>query len=210
MTRSLPRMSGRQIALVGLLALFAECAVAEEDMHAHHHHMAAAPQGVLRSEVGVSIPRVAMVRQDGAKVIFPDELDDGRPVILSFIYTTCTAICPVVSQVLAQTQERLAKNAEPVHLISVSIDPEHDTPAQLLDYAKRFNAGPQWQHYTGTVQSSITLQTAFGAYSGDKMNHTPVTFLRSAPGQRWVRLDGFASDNDLVAEYRRFAQIKSQ
>jgi protein SCO1/2 len=181
---------------------------AGEDEHAHHH--AAKPShGVNRSEANYVIPGVSMVRQDGTKATFPTELDDGRPVILTFIYTTCTTICPVLSHVLAQAQKKLDR--ERVHIVSISIDPERDTPARLLEYAKRFDAGPQWQHYTGTAQASVALQKGFDAYRGDKMNHTPVTYLRGAPGQRWVRLEGFSSDDDVVAEYKRLtAQDQKQ
>ena len=46
------------------------------------------------------------------------------------------------------------------------------------------------------------MQRAFDAYRGDKMNHTPVTYLRARPGSRWVRLDGFATPDELEREVR--------
>jgi protein SCO1/2 len=52
------------------------------------------------------------------------------------------------------------------------------------------------------VEASVEVQRAFAAYRGDKMNHTPVTFLRAAPGQRWVRVDGFATADELAGELR--------
>ena len=88
-------------------------------------------------------------------------------------------------------------------MISISIDPEEDTPKRLAEYAKRFDAGQQWRFYTGSTQASVTVQKAFQAYFGDKMHHRPVTFMRAAPGQPWLRLDGFASPDDLLNEYRR-------
>jgi protein SCO1/2 len=87
-------------------------------------------------------------------------------------------------------------------MISVSIDPEEDTPPRLREYAKKFSAGPQWQHYTGTVAASVAMQKAFNAYRGDKMNHDPLTLMRAAPGKPWVRVDGFASAADLQGQYQ--------
>jgi protein SCO1/2 len=84
--------------------------------------------------------------------------------------------------------------------VSISIDPEQDTPARLRAYAKKFGAGPEWNHYTGTVASSVAVQKAFGAYFGDKMSHQPVTLLRAAADGRWVRIDGFASSTQMLAE----------
>jgi len=175
---------------------------AKADPHAHHRHMMEAPAPVVRSTANYAVPDVALVRADGARVKLAQELDDGRPLLLDFVYTTCTTICPVLSQTFAEVQKRLGSDASKVKMISISIDPEEDTPARLTEYSKRFHAGTQWQFYTGTVQASIATQRAFDAYRGDKMSHTPATFFRSAPGQPWVRLDGFATPDALVSELR--------
>src|SRR5439155_1298202 len=84
----------------------------------------------------------------------------------------------------AQFQSRLGPEDRRVHMVSISIDPEHDTPQRLRAYANKFHAGPQWQHYTGTLRDSLAAQQAFGAYRGDKMGHPPSTLLRAAA---WAR-----------------------
>ncbi len=154
-----------------------------------------------RTTASYVVPPVKMVRDDGKTVSLPAEIDDGRPVVLNFIFTSCTTICPVMSSTLAGLQARLGKSAH-VHLVSVSIDPEQDTPARLVEYAHRYHAGPAWQHYTGTVEASVAVQRAFDAYRGDKMSHTAVTFLRAAPGKPWVRIDGYPSPEELAREFR--------
>jgi len=172
---------------------------AGDDPHAAHRHMMA-NNDIRRSVVSYTIPTVELTRDDGRRVTLQHELDDGRPVVLNFIYTTCTTICPLTSQVFGVIQSRLGANAAKVHLVSISIDPEQDTPARLREYASRFHAGAAWQHYTGTVTASATAQQAFGVYRGDKMSHLPVTLVRTAPGASWVRLDGFATAADVLAE----------
>jgi protein SCO1/2 len=179
-----------------------ENAAAGADPHAHHHLGITA--GVQRSEVQYAAPEVTLVRDDGKKVSLPDELNDGRPVIMNFIYTSCTTICPLTSQVFGQFQRRLGSARDSVHLVSISIDPEQDTPARLRVYARQFEAARGWDHYTGTVAASIAVQRAFGAYRGDKMSHTPLTLLRASPDKPWIRIDGFASADDLFAERSRW------
>jgi protein SCO1/2 len=142
-----------------------------------------------------------LVRDDGLKVQLAREINDGRPVLLNFIYTTCPGICPLMSQVFSQFQARLGDQRDKVHMISISIDPEQDTPRRLREYAKQFGAGSQWQHYTGTVDASIAAQKAFNAYGGDKMSHDPLTLMRAAPGKPWVRIVGFATSEDLLQQY---------
>jgi len=170
----------------------------------HAHHQLDASRTLQRSEAAYVIPAVDLVRDDGKTVALPAELDDGRPVVLNFIYTSCTSICPLSSQVFAQFQRGLGATHEPVHLMSISIDPEQDTPKRLRDYAQQFRAEPGWDHYTGTVAASLAVQRAFRVYRGDKMSHTPVTLVRAAPGKPWVRLDGFATGADLLAERKQW------
>ncbi|KVT71287.1 hypothetical protein WK58_16385 [Burkholderia ubonensis] len=175
-----------------------ESATESADMHMHH---AVAP-GTTHSMADYALPPVELVRDDGKTVSLVDELNDGRPVILTFIYTSCTTICPMISQTLERLQGELGSDRDKVHIVSISIDPEEDTPARLRAYAARFGAGPEWQHYTGTVDASIAAQRAFNVYRGDKMNHAPVAFLRAAPGRQWMRIDGFATPSELLAAYR--------
>ena len=194
-----------QAVSAGLLLVGSASSGADEaaaDPHAHHHHMMQAPPTVVRSKLNYTVPDITLVRSDGVRVNFAHELDDGRPVLLDFIYTTCTTICPVMTQTFAEVQKRLGRDAAKVKMVSVSIDPEEDTPVRLTEYAKRYQAGAQWTFYTGTVEASVATQRAFDAYRGDKMNHAPVTFFRGAPGQPWVRLDGFVTPEAVLGEVR--------
>ena len=179
-------------------------APAAPDPHAAHHHMMAtmAESNVKRATMKYTVPQLALVRADGAKVSLDRELADDRPVVLNFIFTTCTTICPLTSQVFSMLQHKLGEDRGKVHLVSISIDPEQDTPARLRSYAARFKAGADWQHYTGTVQASVAAQQAFGVYQGDKANHQPVTLVRASAGGPWVRLDGFATADQLLEELR--------
>ncbi|HEY2023132.1 SCO family protein, partial [Paraburkholderia sp.] len=142
-----------------------------------------------------------LVRDDGKTVSLIDELNDGRPVVLTFIYTTCTTICPMMSRTFEELQGKLGGDRDKVHLVSISIDPEQDTPARLRAYAARFDAGPEWHYYTGTVEASIAAQRAFNVYRGDKMNHTAAAFFRAAPGKPWLRIDGLATPAELFSAY---------
>jgi protein SCO1/2 len=203
---------GRYSTATGLagLALLAAVALASSgrasagdessgaDQHAHHR--AFSGTDVRRSLAQYSIPNVMLVRDDGKAVNLPAELDDGRPVVLNFVYTSCTTICPLSSQIFEQFQEDLGGPHDPVHLVSISIDPEQDTPARLRAYAAQFHAHKGWDHYSGSLASVLTVQKAFNAYRGDKMNHSPLTLMRAAPGKPWVRFDGFARADDLMAE----------
>ena len=179
----------------------APAAAEAHDPHAHHHHMMQ-HKDFQRSEHDYRLPDLPLVTMDGGHTSLLAELDRDQPVMLNFIFATCTTICPVLSASFSSVQEKLGDERDRVRMLSVTIDPEHDTPEQLRAYAERFHAGPQWQFFTGEVDDIIAVQKAFDAYWGNKSNHEPTTFLRGAKQGPWVRLDGLASAATILEEYR--------
>jgi len=181
--------------------------MAQDHQHEHHHQaLPGAQDGYVRTLATYTVPDVKLLDVNGARVSLRSELaEQGRPVILNFIFTSCTAICPVMTATFSQVQATLGPQRNAVRMVSISIDPEQDTPAVLKAYAGKFGAGPQWQILTGSLHDSIAVQRAFNVYRGDKMGHAPATFLRAKAGQPWVRLDGFASATDILQEYRQLA-----
>jgi protein SCO1 len=153
------------------------------------------------SVTNYAVPPVELIDEQGHTVMLRHELDDGRPVVMNFIFTTCATSCPLSSATFSMFEKRLGAERSKVHLVSISIDPEQDTPARLREYAKKFNAGPEWQYYTGTLAASLATQQAFSAYRGDKMSHLPVTLMRAAPGKQWLRIDGFVTPDQLLQRY---------
>jgi protein SCO1 len=175
--------------------------MAGTDPHAHHAH----PDknaAIKRSLLDLVPAATPMLRQDGSKTTLAKELEGNKPVILAFIYTSCTTVCPVTSQILARSQDLLGSDLKNVRLLSISIDPEYDTPERLLAYGKKFDAQPQWQHYSGTLANSVAIQKAFGAYRGDKMNHVPLMYINGGGKKNWVQLEGFPSAEQVVKEMR--------
>lgn len=164
---------------------------------------APAKSAVKRTVEELSLAGLTLVDMDGREVALDEVLDTKRPVLLNFIFTTCTTICPVMTATFAKVDDTLGDANEDALLVSISIDPERDTPARLREYAKRFGAGPNWRFLTGTPAQSEAAQRAFGAATASKFNHAPLTFLRAPDASRWVRLEGLGGAEAIVAEYRR-------
>jgi len=164
-----------------------------------HVHAVANPTSVTMANYAV--PPVELVNDHGRPVSLRQELDDGRPVVMNFIFTTCETSCPLSSATFSMFEQKLGAERDMVHLVSISIDPEQDTPERLRAYAKKFHAGPEWQYYTGTLTASRAAQQAFSAYRGDKMSHLPVTLMRAAPGKAWLRIDGYVTPDELLQHY---------
>lgn len=149
------------------------------------------------------VPDVTLVNQDGSKVKLKALLESGELVIVDFIFSTCTTICPVLSAGYANLQAKLPPGVSKIHLVSISIDPENDTPKAMRDYLKRYRAKPGWDFLTGRREDVDTVMRAFNAYIPNKMSHYPLTMIRDPKTGKWIRLFGMMSSSEFVAECRK-------
>ena len=159
--------------------------------------------GLKRSLESYTVPDVTLVNQDGVKVQLRSLLDSGEPVILDFIFGTCTTICPVLSAGYANLQTKLPTGPSKIHLVSISIDPENDTPKVMRDYLKRYRAKPGWVFLTGRREDIDKAMRAFGAYIPNKMAHYPLTFIRDPKTGKWIRLFGLMSSSEFMDECKK-------
>ena len=195
-------MVGNFYAIRLMLAVLVGVPTAISSVVAHGPHEHGGQAAIKRSLIQARVPHVTLVRDDGAKIDIGSELEGQSPVYLNFIFTSCGTVCPVLSQTISALRERLGADRSQVRMISLSIDPDYDTPTRLAAYARQFGADSEWRFYTGSAEASAAVQKAFGVLSRDKMNHPVATFYRPAPNQAWVRIDGFASAEQLEAEFR--------
>jgi protein SCO1/2 len=155
-----------------------------------------------RTVENYTIPDVVLVDQQGKKVRLRELLDVDKAVLVDFVYATCTTICPVLSAGFSSFQRRLGDEASAPHLISITIDPEHDTPELMAAYLGRYRAKPGWDFLTGTREDIDLVMHAFDAYIANKMDHYPITFLKGPGKSEWVRIYGLLGTADLIKEYR--------
>jgi protein SCO1/2 len=152
-----------------------------------------------------TIPDVTLVNQDGKKVRISSLINSDQPVVVDFIYGTCTTICPVLSAGFANLQNKLGPPNQNVRLVSITIDPENDTPKIMKDYLKRFRAKPGWDFLTGSRADIDAVMRGFNAYIPDKMSHYPLNLIRSPKDGSWVRLFGIMSSREFMEEFQSVA-----
>jgi len=161
------------------------------------------PRGkYARSVQYYNIPNVTLLNQDGKKVKIKEMVDSGKPVIIDFIYTTCTTICPVLSATFTNLRKELGADADKVQLISISIDPEHDRPEQMKKYLSRYRAGKGWDFLTGSREDINKVLRSLNANFVDKMAHEPLYIIHSPHSDDWVRIKGLLTKGDLLHELK--------
>lgn len=189
-------------AVVALLVL-APAAMTETHGLEAHDGSADRQQRYARSYGSYRPPPVILLDSTGAPFDLQAELRRLEPLALQFIFTTCPTVCPLLSATFAAAQDEFGNELARLRMISISIDPEHDTPARLSEYARNLRASPRWRFLTGRLEDVVAVQKAFDAFQGNKMRHLPLTYLRRSPRVPWLRLDGFVSAAELVDEYHR-------
>ena len=103
-------------------------------------------------------------------------------------------------------QLKLGKESNRVQLVSISIDPDNDTPETMKAYLKRYKSQPGWDFLTGEHQDIIQVMKAFDAYVVNKMNHYPLTIFHAPGSKEWVRVDGLLGVSDIMNEYRKLTE----
>ncbi|MFA5352608.1 MAG: SCO family protein [Thermodesulfovibrionales bacterium] len=156
-----------------------------------------------RTVASYQVPDLMLTNQNGQRVRLREILISEKPVFLQFIYATCTTICPILSAGYANLQNRMGQDLKNIRLVSITIDPDHDTPEVMKEYLKRYNAKPGWEFLTGSRDEIKAVMKAFYTDVPNKMSHYPLTLLRSPDDGYWIRLFGFMSTQELKEEYHK-------
>ncbi len=135
--------------------------------------LAAAPiiRGHGKINPPVSVPDLALVRHDGASTkLLP--LVNGHATAIQLMFTSCMTTCPIQAAIFDKVQTMLPRMTERgIQLLSLSIDPEDDTPAALAAWRLRFHAGPNWIAAAPSLADAPRLQEFFGK-GGDAADHS--------------------------------------
>jgi protein SCO1/2 len=187
-----------RIALVLALVVLASFMLAQP----HHAPLSAAQQPPLPKIAPA--PDFTLTSQDGAQVALADFR--GKVVAVTFIFTLCTQTCPVLTPMMSFVQDRLGSDfGTKIAFVSITVDPERDTPEVLKEYAQAFGADPAgWSFLTGAPAAIQDVTRRYGVYaaktgSGD-VDHTFLTSIVDPKGILRVQYLGVRFDPE---EFRR-------
>ena len=167
-------------------------APSEPHDHSHMSTNAASPAEKYFTDV-------ELTNQDGKKVRFYSDVLKGKAVVVNAFFTTCTSVCPPMNRNMEKIQEALGDRiGRDVFLVSITVDPETDTPARLKEYAKKFHAGSGWTFLTGKKENLDWALYKLGQYVEKKDDHTTVFIIGNEPTGLWKKAFGMANVAELV------------
>lgn len=148
----------------------------------------------------MSIPDTELLDQNGRKIHFYTDLVKDQTVVINFIFTTCTTICPPLGATFARVQKELGdKVGRDVRFISISVDPATDTPERLKAWGAKFHAGEGWTFVTGDKPQVDELLRALGASSARREDHSPTILIGNDAHGTWTRAYGLANPSRIIA-----------
>ena len=173
-----------------LLVLFFVCVAAAS---------AAAQQAIVPSAAEKYFSDVELINQDGEKMRFYSDVLKNKVVIINAFFSTCTSVCPPINRNLEKIQEALGDRlGKDVFLVSISVDPETDTPTRLKEYSRRFHARPGWMFLTGKKENVDWALYKLGQYVETKDDHSTVIIIGNEPKGLWKKALGLAKADELV------------
>jgi protein SCO1/2 len=142
-------------------------------------------------------------------VRFYDDLLKGKSVAIDLIYTDCKDECPLETARLVQVQKLLGDRVgKDLFMYSISIDPKHDTPEVLKEYADKFHVGPGWLFLTGdesdiqVIAKKLGLSYALDEKSAD--GHGPTLMLGDEPTGQWTQRSAEDNPRFMASTIRTF------
>ena len=141
-----------------------------------------------------------LVDQNGVERRFYSDLIKDRVVIINVMFTTCKDSCPRMAETFAKLQGWLgSKLDKEVEMISISVDPETDTPALLSAYAQKFKAKPGWYFLTGKKANVDTVLKKLGLYVEQKQEHLNLFLIGNDRTGLWKKAFGMAPTDQTIA-----------
>lgn len=171
-------------------------AAAPANGHAHHGQ----PDKRAAGSVHIKLPDTVLTDQHGKTLRFNTDAVAGRLVLINFIYTTCTTVCPVQSALFADLQQRLGERVgRDVAMLSVTVDPLRDTPLRLKKFSEQYQAGPGWRFLSGSKPAVDEVLKAFDAYTPNFAEHPAVVLVGDPRSDVWTRFMGFPGSEQIMS-----------
>ena len=157
------------------------------------------PSTPARSPAERYFTDVELIDQDGRKLRFYSDVLKNKILAINTFFTTCTNICPPMNRNFEKMQDALGDRlGKDVFLVSITVDPETDTPIRLKEYGRRFHARPGWIFLTGKKENVDWALYKLGQYVETKDNHTSIFIIGNEPKGLWKKAFGLAKAEELI------------
>ena len=169
-----------------------------------------AKAGTLHQDGAEWFTNVEVKTHDGRTLRFYDDVMKGKIILINFFFTDCDDICPLMTENLARVQGLLGPRAgKDIFMVSISLQPERDTPEVLAAYARSYAVGPGWLFLTGKKDDIELLRHRLGFVDSDPVQdadleqHIGTVRIANEPMHRWAMSPALLNPTALVRAVKR-------
>jgi protein SCO1/2 len=142
---------------------------------------------------------VELVNQNGQTMKFYTDLLQNKVVIINSFFATCQGSCLPLNRNLEKVQDALGDRlGKDVFIVSITVDPTVDTPANLKEYAKKLHAKPGWYFLTGAKENVEFALKKIGQFVPDKQDHLNIFIIGNERTGLWKKAFGLAKSEELI------------
>lgn len=142
---------------------------------------------------------IELVSHDGRTWRLYQDLMKNKTVVFSAFFSRCQAVCPPLNAKLMELQRALGPRVgKDVLFVSITVDPEFDTPARLSEMATKLHARPGWLLMSGSPEQVHTALLRLGYATPEKEAHSPLLVIAREQTGVWKKAHGFAPMDDLL------------
>ena len=166
----------------------------------HAGHGAAAPKQEKSTPAAEQyFTDLELLDQDGKKVRLYTDLLKGKTVVVNTFFATCPTVCPPLTANLKKVQDHFGDRVgKDLFFVSITVDPETDTPEKLRAFAQKFQTKSGWSFVTGKKENVDRALYKFGQYVKEKNDHGTVLLIGNVPTELWKKAYGLAPRTDLI------------
>lgn len=148
-----------------------------------------------------------LLTQDGQTVRFYTDLLKDKVVLIQFIYTQCKESCPLITKQMADTQQVLGNRmGKDIYFLSLTVDPEQDTPERMKEYSHQFKTGKGWLFLTGRKEDVDAVTHKLGQTSAVVEGHSPIFILGNVRTAHWMKMQPFSTPSHIAEQLLKLAE----
>lgn len=148
----------------------------------------------------IILPEMTLIDHHANPHALRGDLDSGALLVMTFSYTLCGSICPIGNDIMAQLDDEVGSiGGRDVRLLSITIDPQNDTPAMMAEAARSFDASDRWLWLTGRPGDIRRLLQSVGAPVHNLELHDPVFLVGDGQTGQFFRTQTMPTVDELMS-----------
>lgn len=142
---------------------------------------------------------IVLTDQNGHRVRLYEDVIKDRTIVMNSFFASCKGACPIMTQTYASLQDRFADHlGKDLMLVSITVDPDNDTPPKLAAYARKAKAKPGWLLLTGSKDEVTRALKKIGQYSETPQEHLNIMIVGNDRTGLWKKAFALAKPEEIA------------